>query len=180
MSTPLYDKIMSQKGMFERIVAKIPGFKGYHEKQARRTADRLLREYISEQLQERIRKYGRIEKKLLDETGLKYMSRSRDIKSVMQTFQDRVETAAPKYDGMFAQIKVSTADLEKIYAFDEALMRYVDTFDELLLDFEKAVTEGPEAIDGALDAIYDEAVEANEAFKLRDDVILQLGNELNS
>jgi hypothetical protein len=59
-------------------------------------------------------------------------------------------------------------------------MRYVDTFDELLLDFEKAVTEGPEAIDGALDAIYDEAVEANEAFKLRDDVILQLGNELNS
>lgn len=178
MTMPLYDKIMSQKGGFERLIAKIPGFKGYHEKQARRTADRMLRDYISKQLQDRVSRFGRIERKLLDKTGIKHMSRTRDVKGVIQTFQDRVETAAPKYDGMFAQIKIGNTELEKIYAFDEALIRYVEIFDELLNAFEQAINDNPDNIDESLDAIYNEAVEANEAFKLRDDVILQLGKDL--
>lgn len=178
MSMTLYEKIISQRGRLENIVARIPGFKGYLDKQARRTADRMLRDYISAQLQEKVNDFARVEKRLLDKTGLQYMSRTRDIKSVMQTFQDRVETAAPKYDGMWAQVKVESEDLERIYAFDEALMRYVDSFGALVSKVAASIEDGEESIEPALDALYDEAVEANDAFKLRDDVIANVAGTL--
>lgn len=178
MSMSLYDKIISQRGAMERIVARIPGFKGYLDKQARRTADQMLRQYLAAQLQDKVNEFARAEKKLLDKTGLQFMSKTRDIKGVMQTFQDRVETAAPKYDGMWAQIKIDSEDLERIYAFDEALVRYVDSFGDLVSKFAASIDEGGDAIEQALDAIYGEATEANEAFKLRDDVITNIAGTL--
>ena len=44
----LYDQIVSQRGQFERLIARIPGFRGYVDKGARRTADRMLRDQIAD------------------------------------------------------------------------------------------------------------------------------------
>lgn len=176
MST-LYDKIIEQRGSVENLVARIPGFKGYHEKQARRTADRLLRDYIAGQIQECVNRFVRVEKKVLDNTGIKFMSKTRDIKMVIQTYHDRVKTAAPKYSGMFAQIKIDTNDLERIYSFDEAQIRYVDMLNEALDSLEQSVVD-EDKLQQALDSVYEVAVEANDAFKLRDDVITQLNSTL--
>lgn len=178
MSQTLYDRIIEQKGSFERLVARIPGFKGYHEKQARRQANTMIREYIADQLQERINRFVRIEKKILDKTGIRHMNRTRDVKGVIQTYHDRVKTAAPKYDGMWATMKIENAELERIYAFDEAQMRYVDALDDALNAMEQAVSEDADNFAEALDRIYELAVEANEAFKLRDDVITRIADNL--
>lgn len=176
MST-LYDKIIEQRGSLENLVARIPGFKGYHEKQARRTADRFLRDYIAGQIQECVSRFVRIEKKILDTTGLKFMTKTRDVKTVIQTYHDRVKTAAPKYDGMWAQIKVDVGDLERIYSFDEAQIRYVDQLNQALDVLEQSVTD-ENKLQEALDSLYEIAVEANDAFKLRDDVITNLSSTL--
>lgn len=176
MST-LYDRIIDQKGSLERLVARIPGFKGYHEKQARRTADRMLRDYIAGQLQDSIDRFIRVEKKVLDKMGLSYMTKTRDVKTIMQTYQNQVQTAAPKYDGMWAQIKIEAPDLERIYAFDEAQMRYVDQFNRAIDKVESSVGD-EEAFESALDELEEIANEAQEAFKLRDDVIVRIGNSL--
>ncbi len=173
----LYDKITSQKGRLERIVARIPGFKGYQEKQSRRTGDRMLRDFIAGQLDDVINRFARIERKVLDRGGLRFMDRTRDVKTVIQTYRDRVKTAAPKYDGMFAQVKVTTEDLERIYAFDEAQIRYVDQFNAALDTLEEAVGTD-DKFETALDDLSVLAEEANEAFKLRDDVLTNLSNTL--
>lgn len=174
----LYEKITSERGSLENIMASIPGFRGYFEKQARRTADRMLREYIVGQLDNRLQRYVQIEKKILDSTGLKYMDRTRDVKTKLETYRNNVNTAAPPYDGMFAQIKVTEDDLDKIYAFDEAQLRYVFQFDEVLDSLEKAVgAEDAEALGTMLDTVYNVAVEATEAFKLRDDLIVNMGDD---
>ena len=47
MGSSLYDQIISQRGSVENLMAKIPGFKGYHDKQARRQADTILRQHLA-------------------------------------------------------------------------------------------------------------------------------------
>ena len=119
-----------------------------------------------------------IENRILDGgKGLKFMSRTREVKSKFQAYIDRVDTAAPKYSGMWASIKVDEAALDRIYAFDEAQMRYHTRLETAMDDLNTAVRDESEDIEEKLDTIFDIAVEANEAFQLRDDEILQLGDD---
>lgn len=176
MPSELYEKIVSQRGRLESIIARIPGFRGYQEKQARRTADRLLRDHIADELDKRVARLIRAEKRILDDGGLKYMSATRSVKTKLQTYRDRVQTAAPKYDGMFAQIKIGTDELDKIYAFDEAQLQYLDDIDSAISAIEAAI-KSPDTLKDAIDGLDLVIGEADDAFKLRDDVIIGFETE---
>lgn len=166
----LYDKIVNQRGSLEKLIARIPGFRGYQDKQARRTADTQLREYIASQVQQRIDRLVRLEKIILDNVGMMHMSRTRDVKGQLQLYHDRVATAAPGYSGMWAQMKIGAEELELIYAFDEAQMRYVDLIDMALEQLEQAALNR-EGLEEAILNLDDAVREANDAFKLRDDLL---------
>lgn len=169
----LYDKIVSQRGSLSNLVAKIPGFRGYQEGAARRQADTMIRDHIAGEVDDLVTKFTRLEKRILDGGGLKYMSKTREVKSKIQAYRDRIKTAPPKWSGMFAQVKVTNEDLEKIYAFDEAQMRYVDDIAVKIEAIENAYKSDVD-IEDALYDLEDKAAEANEAFQMRDDVLLQL------
>jgi hypothetical protein len=175
MPSELYQQIVSQRGSLENLVARIPGFKGYHEKQARRTADRLLRERLTEEVDQHITRFGRLQNELLDNgKGLSFMSRAREVKSQMQAYRDEISTAAPKYSAMFAEVKITEEVLDRIYAFDEAQFRYLLQFESVIDKLEKAI-RSEKGVEEALDAIYDVAVTARDAFDLRDHEILNIG-----
>jgi hypothetical protein len=175
--TDLYDKIISQKGSFEQLLAKIPGFRGYQEMQARRQADTLLRRYLGGRLEQVVRRFSRLENDILDGgKGLRYMTRTREVKSKLQAYTDIINTANPKYSGMWDSIKIDEAALDRIYAFDEAQVRYID-------DLERKVDALSDALKSddfsqELESLFDTAVEAIDAFALRDDEILQLDSSL--
>jgi len=169
----LYDKIISQRGGFENLVARIPGFRGYLDNKARREADRLLRDHLADQFTARISRFIDTEQALLNNDGFSYMSKTSAVKTSLQHFRDRLKTAAPGYSGPFEQVKVTPEDLERIYRFDDAMFRYLDQFDEALNAFSTAVS-AKSGIDEALAALDKLITEANEAFTLRDDVLTQL------
>lgn len=170
MPSELYERIVSQRGTLEGLIAKIPGFKGYHEKNARRTADRMLREHISSELDRRIKRFEDLEREVLDAPGgLMKMTDTRSAKTKLRIYRDRVHTAAPKYDGMWAQIKIGNKELDEIYAFDEAQVRYINLIDGKLDVLESAV--GKDNFDAALREFVDLVREADDAFDLRDNVI---------
>lgn len=174
MST-LYDRIVSQRGSLERLVARIPGFKGYQDKQARRTADRMLREHLTGILDQKLSKLIDIEKIILSNAGIAYMSKSRDVKSKLQLYHDKVATAAPKYDGMWAQMKIGPEELEKIYSFDEAQEHYVENIDASLDKLRQAALTNTD-LDAAIFELGGVITEAIEAFNLRDNVLSELGD----
>lgn len=175
MSSELYDQIVSQRGSLENLMAKIPGFKGYFEKQARRSADRLLRDQLTAEMDVHINRFGHLQNDLLDGgKGLKFMTRAREVKSKLQAYRDIVATAAPKYSAMWAEIKIDEAALDTIYAFDEAQFRFLTQFEAALNDLDAAVKSG-EGIEATLDKVYDVAVTAVDAFELRDNEILNIG-----
>lgn len=175
----LYNQIVGQRGSFENLLSRIPGFRGYLDKAARRTADRMIRDHIAGQLQQRINKLAEIERKLLDNGGLGFMSKTQSAKTKLQTFHDRVKAAAPGYSGFMEAVKIDAEALERIYAFDEALVRYADRAAELL-DALNAAVDKNEGIAEAITALDQMTIEANEAFTLREDVLTNLSKSLSS
>jgi hypothetical protein len=174
----LYNQIVSERGSFERLLARMPGFRGYIDKGARRAADRMLRDHIADLLAQRVQRLTGIERKLLDGGGLSYMSKTASVKMKLQTFRDRVAAAVPGYSGWGESIKVDEEALERIYSFDEALIRYADKFDEALNTLETNVAN-KEGVDSALDALDALTTEANQAFSLREDVLTNLNKSLS-
>jgi len=170
----LYDQIVSERGSLERLVARVPGFRGYQEKQARRTADRMLREYIAGQFTLRIDRFIGIEKRILDHGGIAYMTRTRDVKGKMGRLRDTIQTDAPGYSGMFAQVKIGEEELDRIYSFDEAMIRYAEKLD-IVLEAMATAAANQEGLEEAIIEVDKVVVEALEAYALRDTVITNLG-----
>ena len=173
----LYDQIVGQRGSVERLVARIPGFGGYLNRADRRTADRMLRDYIAGEIAKRINRFTNIEKAILDDGGLMLMSKTKSAKIKLQTYQDRLKAAAPGYSGFFAAIKIDEEAMQRLYSFDEAQIRYVDQLDEVLDQLDEAVKSGGD-IEAALETLDTLSIEANDAFKLREDVLTNLDKSL--
>jgi hypothetical protein len=177
MST-LYDEIVKQRGSVEQLMARLPGFKGYFDRASRRTADRMLRDFIAAEVVRRVNRFANLEKALLDqEGGLMLMAKTRSAKTKLQLYHDRVKAAPPGYSGFFAAIKIGENELDRLYSFDEAQIRYVDRMDEVLSQLATAIETNTD-IEAAIEAVDSLAAEANEAFKLRDDVLTQLNTSL--
>ncbi|HRE49102.1 MAG TPA: hypothetical protein PLD47_15345 [Aggregatilineales bacterium] len=171
----LYKKIVSERSGLEKIIAKIPGFRGYKEMTARREADRLIREHVVRQLKDQMQALIGVEKKMISSGGLSLVSKVKSGKLAFQTFIDRVNTAAPGYSGFYDSIKVGSDELEKIYAFDAAMVRYADQMREIVMSLEAAVgakdNDKTELVINALDSL---ASEANAAFGMREDLLTGL------
>ncbi|MGC9395200.1 MAG: hypothetical protein ACP5J4_10110 [Anaerolineae bacterium] len=165
----LLDQVKDQMSGFEQLVAKIPGYKGYKEKELRREADKLLRDHIVNRmrivktqldgLQQDLMGTGKFE--LLDETG--------SAATQIQTFIDRVRTAAYGYGGLFDAVKVKEDELDRVYEFDSALVGYADRIENAISNA-RAGIEGEDARALIL-MVRDLAREANATFDERQDVL---------
>lgn len=174
----LYERIVSQRGAFERVLGWIPGFKGYLDKGYRRDADRMIRDYVAGELTKCIARLVELERRILDlDGGLMMMSDTNSVKTKLQTFRDRVQTAAPGYSGFMESIKIGPEELERIYAFDEAQIRFAHAINEGLDALDTAISSGS-GIKEAIQQLDRLTVEANTAFSLRDQVITQIDKAL--
>lgn len=169
----LYDKIESMQGGLEDLARKIPGFKGYLEKEDRREADKLLREQIVRVFEGLETQLNQHAKRLVDAGGLAHMERVQSVNSKFRTFIDRVESAPRGYAGLFDAIKVKEAELARLYAFDNALLDFEGRFETAIEQFGAAIDAG-EGIEAAVAALDDLMLEANETFKERVDVLTAL------
>jgi hypothetical protein len=175
----LYERIISERNGYEKVLGRIPGFRGYMDKGSRRAADRMVREYVAGQLKQQINRLAATELQLLTGGGLSYMSATSSAKTKLQTYHDRVLTAMPGYAGLDDPVKVQAEELDHLYAFDEAQIRYADLIKEAIDGLEAAAIAN-EGIDEAIRALDKATIEANQAFSLREDVILNIGKSMGS
>lgn len=173
MSGSLYDRIVSDRSSFANLLSKIPllgeHIENYFDMDAQRDADRIVREHIADLLKSQISRMAAAENVILDGGGLKYMSKTRAVKEKLQTLTDRIGTAAPGY-AITGAVKVGQDELANVFAFDEAMLRYVDQLTELMDQFVSAA-ESDGDLDAALAGLRGVIDEAGQAFDLRQDVI---------
>jgi hypothetical protein len=175
--TDLYEKIAAERGWFQRLMVKVPGFRGYKEKSDRREADKMLRNHLADKVDAIWTRMGQVEKQIIKGSGLTHTSATREAKDKVRIYRDRLKSAAPGYSAMWDALKIDEQDLEKLYRFDELQVRYIELLGEKVDALEAAVKSG-EGIEDAISAVYDTALEADNAFKKREDVLTELDKSL--
>ena len=117
--------IEDSKGGLETLASKIPGYRGYKEKEDRRAADKLLREHLAGQLNEQQRRLAELQRDLLEGGGLLLVDDLERAVTKVQNLADKVRTASYGYAGLFDEVKVKEEELDALYDFDESMLGHV-------------------------------------------------------
>jgi hypothetical protein len=153
----------------EKLAAKIPGYRGYKEKEVRREADKLLRDHIYRVLTEQRRRVEDIQTNLgLDQIEqVEQLGRAR---RRLQTLADTVHTAAYGYAGLFDAVKVKEEQLDALYTFDNNLLAQSASIVEAVDSLQAAVDRG-EGVASAIRDLTETVTNLQDTYNRRRDVI---------
>ena len=165
----LLDNIKNEMTGLEELVAKIPGYKGYKEKEQRRDADKLLREHIAGRLRTVKTQLDALQTDLISAGKIGLLDEAGSAATQIQTFIDRVRTAPYGYGGLFDAVRIKEDDLDRVYEFDKALVDYADRIEGAISRAREGV-EGEDARSLVL-IIRDLGREANATFDQRADAL---------
>jgi len=121
----VYEKAKEEMRLGERILAALPGFRGYKEKELRRESDRLIRNHLYQRLSE-ARKDMKETFQILSENHLQ--EALTDMDHLVMRFDrvsEKINHASYGYAGFFNIVKIEEAKLDKMIQFD------TDLFDEV-------------------------------------------------
>jgi len=165
----LLDQVKDQMGGFEELVAKIPGYKGYKEKEQRREADKLLRDHIVNRLRTIKAQLDGLQQDLIGAGKFDLLTPTGSAATQLQTFIDRVRTAAYGYSGLFDAVKVKEEDLDRVYEFDSTLLSYADRIEDAINNAQAGI-DG-EDVRSLIMMVRNLTREANATFDERQDVL---------
>jgi hypothetical protein len=171
----LRDTISDHLGGFESLVNKIPGYKGYKEKEMRREADTLLRNHLAQQLADQLSNAEDVASQMLTGPGLSQLDEMGKGNTRLQTFIDKVKTAAQGYAGFFDAVKVKEDELDTLYEFDEGMMAKADEIGAAIEGVQSALDSGDSsAVAPAVRGYVKTVSDASATFDKRKDAILGL------
>ncbi len=116
----------SERNFLEKILYSLPLFKGYLERENRRESDRILREYIVENLLALKEKLLSITDSYLKKYGLESMNKINKLVNEIEALKNKIEFAPHGYSAFFDTTKIDTSHLDRIYEMDNEILNYVN------------------------------------------------------
>src|SRR4030067_3638666 len=138
----VYTKAKGEMRLSERILAAIPGFHGYKEKELRRESDKLIRNHLYLRLIEVKNDLRTVSQKLADRRWLDVLQDIDRLVAKVERVSQKVNHASYGYTGFFDVVKVKEDNLDRMIEFDNNL---VDDAEGLMADvdaFRAEVTKG--------------------------------------
>jgi hypothetical protein len=143
-----YEQAKAQRNALEKLGEKIPGYRGFQDRELRREVDKLQREHLSSEL-------GRLKAAVRDKArgytdagqigalnGFDRLDRQLDGLSQAVRFADYGAS------GIFDTVKIGEAELQRLYDFDLSVL---EDLTALEADLAAIPAPGPEAPAAALD-----------------------------
>jgi hypothetical protein len=159
----VYQKVTNSMDIFKKIGSKIPGFKGYVERQNRRDSDKLIRDTIYRRFRELEGRVSDIQVQLINQGQISYTDDLEKAALRLRTFADRVRTAPRGYSSLFEAVKINEPELAKLYTFDAALLDKTDEVGRAIDNIQASIgTDGLPAAIRNLQAVSKDCVEAYE------------------
>lgn len=119
----LRETLREQRGALQRVRAHLPGFGGYCEREERREADKLLRDFGASRL-ERI---GHDLQESIAKAALEEIGELNDLVLAVEKLRNELRFADRGYSGFFDEAKLdSDAALDALYAQDERIVAQVE------------------------------------------------------
>lgn len=118
----LYEKAKEEMRLSERILAEIPGFRGYKEKEIRRETDKLIRNSLYRKLSEARKDLKEVFQQLSDQRLHEVLT---DMDRLVMRFDrvaEKINHASYGYAGFFNVVKVEEEKLDKMIDFDGKLV----------------------------------------------------------
>jgi hypothetical protein len=169
----VYAEAKSQMRLSERIVAAIPGFRGYKEKELRRESDKLIRNHLHRKLSESKDDLKSVFQKLSDRRYFDVLTDMDRLMAKVDRIEEKVNHASYGYSGFFDVVKVKEENLDRMIDFDNKL---VDAVDGLAADvdvFKAEIAKGEtKDLKEKVQNITDKIEAFEETFDKRAEVIL--------
>jgi hypothetical protein len=124
-------RVEESKNWFERAALHVPGYKGYKQKEMRREADKLQREYVAERLEQTRKGLETLELALSRGGDLSLLALIDTTQRKLRTVKNRYLYADYGYAGLFDAVKVDEAVLDRLYQFDVASQEKAQGVEEL-------------------------------------------------
>jgi hypothetical protein len=125
---PSYNSFQAgaERNWLERLASKIPGYKGYMEKETRRDVDKIHREHLAASLFQLKAPINNIVKELSENRRLFETGPIEHVLQKLDKIENRIRYASYGYTGFFDVVKIKEAQLDQLYHFDVALVDDVD------------------------------------------------------
>lgn len=169
MKDQLLGKVQGDMDFFKKILDKIPGFKGYVERQARRDSDKLLRDTIFKRFRELEGRVSEIQRDFISHGELQYVDDLEASAVRLRTFADRVRTAPRGYSSLFEAVKIGEAELQKLYEYDATLLGMGDAVGRALDNVQASI--GTDGLPAAIRNLETVARQCVEAYDRREEVV---------
>jgi len=138
----VYGKVKDQMRLSERIMAAIPGFKGYKEKELRRESDRLIRNHIYLKLSKVKKDLRTVSQKLADRRWLDVLTDMDRLLAKADRVRQKVNHASYGYAGFFDAVKIKEENLDRMIEFDSQLIEDAESLMAEVAAFKVEVTKG--------------------------------------
>ena len=122
----IFEKVSGEQDFIKKILAKIPGFKGYIERGDRRMSDKLLREQVANEFETLYGRISGLQRDLISQGGIAYVDDMEAAAIKIRQFIDRIKTASYGYSGIFDALKIKEDKLALVYEYDAALLGLSD------------------------------------------------------
>jgi hypothetical protein len=169
----VYAEAKKQMRLSERIVAAIPGFRGYKEKELRRESDKLVRNHLHLKLSKSKDDLKTVFQKLSDRRYFDVITDMDRLMAKVDRVTEKVNHASYGYAGFFNIVKVTEENLDRMIDFDNNL---VDEADGLAADVDAFKTEIAKGetknVKGRIQSVTDKVEKFEETFDKRAEVIL--------
>jgi len=166
----IFNQVTGDQDPLTKLLGKIPGFKGYVERQSRRASDKLLRTMIADHFEALWQRISGLQKELINEGKIAYIDDLESAAIKLRQFIDRVRTASYGYSAFFAAVKIGEEELAKLYEYDLALLNSEAEVANAIDNVESSIgTDGLKAAIRNLTTLSQQCVDA---FNKRAEVIL--------
>ena len=165
----ILQRVSDERDIFKKLLAKIPGFKGYIERGDRRMSDKLLREQVASEFESLYQRISSLQRDLINQGEIEYIDDLEASVLKLRQFIDRVKTASYGYAGIFDAIKIKEEELDQVYQYDYALLALSDEVRSAIDNVETSI--GTEGLDAAIRHLTAVSQECVDAFNKRSEVM---------
>lgn len=169
MKDNILNKVQADMDAFKKILEKIPGFKGYIDRQARRDSDKLLRDTVFRRFRDLEGRVSEVQRDFISHGELMYVDDLEAAAVRLRTFADRVRTAPRGYSSLFEAVKINEAELKNLYDYDAALLALGDTVGRAIDNVQASV--GTDGLPAAIRNLESTARQCIETYDRREEVV---------
>jgi hypothetical protein len=171
----ILEKVTGDQDFIKKILAKIPGFKGYIERGDRRMSDKLLRDKISDEFEALYQRVSGLQRDLISQGEISYIDDLEAAALKLRQFIDRVRTASYGYAGLFDAIKIKQEELDQVYQYDYALLALADEVTAAIDNVETSI--GTDGLDASIRHLTQTSQQCVDAFNKRTEVMQGIAGE---